>query len=206
MQWLRDELQILSRSSDAGGIAASVPDTGGVYLVPAFAGLGAPPLGYVRAGNARGNDAGNRASSDHPGSGGGYCLSVLRRGRGHAAADSGLTVSVLRVDGGAASDDFLMQFQADMLGCRIERTGCMETTALGAAALAALALGWHTLGSFGAHPAETRFMPSMLTPRREHLLAGWRKAGCVRLRLGATLLAGRRLPAVGKGAKGPLSF
>jgi glycerol kinase len=91
-------------------------------------------------------------------------------------ADYGHPITLLRVDGGASSDDFLMQFQADVLGCRIERPVCMETTALGAAALAALALGWQTRESVGSRPAEKRFAPSMPDSQRQRLLAGWRKA------------------------------
>ena len=175
MQWLRDELQILSRSSDAGSVAASVPDTGGVYLVPAFAGLGAPHWDMYARGALVGMTRGTgrrqivRAAEEAIAY---QCCDVVAAMR----ADSGQAVSLLRVDGGASSDDFLMQFQSDVLGCLIERPACMETTASGAAALAALALGWHTLESLGTRPAEARFTPSMPSTQRQRLLAGWRKA------------------------------
>jgi glycerol kinase len=175
MQWLRDELQILPRSSDAGAIAASVADTGGVYLVPAFAGLGAPHWDMFARGSLLGMTRGTgrahiiRAAEEAIAY---QCCDVVAA----MQADYGHPLKALRVDGGACSDDFLMQFQADMLGCRIDRPARMETTALGAAALAALALGWHTPASLAARPAETCFAPAMEDARRQKLLAGWRKA------------------------------
>lgn len=175
MQWLRDGLQLLARSSDAGPIAASVPDTGGVYLVPAFAGLGAPHWDMYARGALVGMTRGTgraqiiRAAEEAIAYQSRDVVEAMR-------ADVGLDVTTLRVDGGASADDFLMQFQADMLGCRVERPACMETTALGAAALAALALGWHTLESLAARPAAKRFEPDMPAIQRASLLAGWRKA------------------------------
>lgn len=175
MQWLRDELQILTKASDAGTIAASVADTGGVYLVPAFTGLGAPRWDMYARGTLIGMTRGTgrpqiiRAAEEAIAY---QCCDVVEAMR----ADSGLQVSHLRVDGGAAGDDFLMQFQADVLGCDIERPPCMETTALGAAALASLELGWQTLESLGARATERRFTPAMPLAQRRRLLAGWRKA------------------------------
>ena len=175
MQWLRDELQILARSSDAGPIAASAPDTGGVYLVPAFAGLGAPHWDMYARGALLGMTRGTgraqivRAAEEAIAYQSCDVMTAMQ-------ADSGHPISLLRVDGGASADDFLMQFQSDMLGCRIERPACMESTALGAASLAALALGWHTPESLAARPAEKSFTPSMCVERRQRLLAGWRKA------------------------------
>ena len=175
LQWLRDELKILTHPADSEPIARSIRDTGGVYFVPAFAGLGAPHWDMY----ARG------------------ALVGLTRGTGRAqivraaleaiayqsadvaaamAADGGRPLAVLRVDGGAAANDFLMQFQADLLDCRIERPACMETTARGAAALAALALGWHMPASLTARPAEITFAPALPSEDRQRLLAGWRKA------------------------------
>ncbi len=175
MQWLRDEVQILSRSSDAGLIAASVPDTGGVYLVPAFAGLGAPHWDmYARGalvGMTRGTGRAQIVRAAEEAIAYQTCDVVAAM-----QADYGHPVTALRADGGASSDDFLMRFQADMLGCRIERPACMETTALGVAALAALALGWHTRESLAARPAAKVFAPSMREEQRLQLLAGWRKA------------------------------
>ena len=91
-------------------------------------------------------------------------------------ADYPHPITVLRADGGAAANDFLMQFQADVLDCPVERPANMESTALGAAALAALALGWHTLDSLASRPPARVFSPAMDSDRRRHLLAGWRKA------------------------------
>ncbi len=175
MQWLRDELQILDRSSDAGPIAASIPDTGGVYLVPAFAGLGAPHWDMYARGALVGMTRGTgrrqiiRAAEEAIAYQCGDLVEAMR-------ADAGRAITAVRVDGGAAGDDFLMQFQADLLGCRIDRPACRETTARGAAALAALALGWQTEASLAARPAERSFEPSMEPARRSRLLAGWRQA------------------------------
>jgi glycerol kinase len=175
MQWLRDELQLLARSSDAGPIAASVPDTGGVYLVPAFTGLGAPRWDMFARGTLIGMTRGTgrrqiiRAAEEAIAY---QCCDVVSA----MEADSGRPISLLRVDGGASADDFLMQFQSDVLGCRIQRPACMETTSLGAAALAALALGWQTLESLAARPAAACYEPAMEEARRQRLLAGWRKA------------------------------
>jgi len=175
MQWLRDGLQMIARSCEAGAIAAAVPDTGGVYLVPAFAGLGAPHWDMYARGTLVGMTRGTgrshivRAAEEAIAY---QCCDVVAA----MQADAGTPVSVLRVDGGAAADNFLMQFQADVSGCRIERPACGETTAAGAAALAALALGWHTMESLAARPAETCFEPAMSADRRARLLAGWSKA------------------------------
>jgi glycerol kinase len=175
MQWLRDELQMLPRSSDAGLIAASVPDTGGVYLVPAFTGLGAPHWDMFARGALVGMTRGTgrahiiRAAEEAIAY---QCCDVVAA----MQADCGQRLRVLRVDGGASADDFLMQFQADLLGCRIDRPACMETTAQGAAALAALALGWQTQGSLSVRPAGRVFEPLMGDASRQKLLAGWRKA------------------------------
>ena len=173
MQWLRDELQILSRSSDAGAIAASIPDTGGVYLVPAFAGLGAPHWDMYARGALVGMTRGTgrrqiiRAAEEAIAY---QCCDVVSAMR----ADARHPLTVLRVDGGAAGDDFLMQFQADALACPIERPACMESTALGAAALAAQALGW--VSHLSTRPTAKRFSPGMPEEQRRRLLAGWHKA------------------------------
>ena len=175
MQWLRDELQILPRSSAAGPIAASVPDTGGVVLVPAFAGLGAPHWDMYARGALLGLTRGTRrahiirAAEEAIAY---QCCDVVNA----MQADSGRPIARLRVDGGAAADDFLMQFQADLLDCPIERPAGMESTALGAAALAALALGWQTPARLAARPPEKTFAPAMPAENRARLLAGWRKA------------------------------
>ena len=175
MQWLRDELKIIERSSDAGPIAASIPDAGGVVFVPAFAGLGAPHWDMYARGTLLGLTRGTgraqivRAAEEAIAYQCGDVAAAMQ-------ADSGHPLSRLRVDGGASSDDFLMQFQADVLDCRIERPACMESTALGAAALAALALGWQTQSTLAARPAENSFIPAMSAEKRRSRLAVWRKA------------------------------
>lgn len=175
MQWLRDELQILAQTPDSESIAASIPDTGGVYFVPAFAGLGAPHWDMYARGALLGLTRGTgRAQVIRA------ALESIAYQCGDVAdamqADRGRPLTVLRADGGAASNDFLMQFQADVLNCRIERPACMETTALGAAALAALALGWQTPQNLAARPAARTFTPAMSPAVRSRLLAGWHKA------------------------------
>jgi glycerol kinase len=175
MQWLRDELNILAHSSDAGPIAASIPDTGGVVLVPAFAGLGAPYWDMYARGTLLGMTRGTgraqiiRAAEESIAY---QCFDVVEAMR----TDSGRPIARLRVDGGASSDDFLMQFQADLLACPIDRPACMETTALGAAALAALALGWQSPETLAARPTEKSFTPAMPEENRNVRLAAWRKA------------------------------
>ncbi len=175
LQWLRDELQILSHSADSEPIAASIPDTGGVVLVPAFAGLGAPHWDMYARGTLVGLTRGTgraqiiRAALESIAY---QCCDVVAA----MQADDGRPLALLRADGGASANNFLMQFQADLLGCRIERPACMETTALGAAALAALALGWQTPARLAAAPPEKTFLPAMSAEKRQTLLAVWRKA------------------------------
>lgn len=175
IQWLRDELQILARAADAGRIAAAIPDTGGVVLVPAFAGLGAPHWDMYARGTIVGLTRGTGRAQ------------IIRAAEEAIAyqncdvvaamqADSGQPIAQLHVDGGAATDDFLMQFQADMLDIPIVRPAGMETTARGAAALAALALGWQTQESLARHPAGTVFVPTMSAEARQRHLAAWHKA------------------------------
>jgi len=175
LQWLRDELQILAGAPDSDAIAASIPDTGGVVLVPAFAGLGAPHWdGYARGallGMTRGTGRPQiiRAALEAIAY---QCADVVQA----MEADSGRPLEILRADGGASANRFLMQFQADILGGPVERPACMETTAQGAAALAALALGWHTEATLAQRPPETVFTPGMPPETRARLLARWRKA------------------------------
>jgi glycerol kinase len=175
MQWLRDEVQILEQASDAGPIAASIPDTGGVVLVPAFAGLGAPHWDMYARGALVGLTRGTgraqiiRAAEE----------SIAYQTHDVVTAmqtDSGDPITLLRADGGASADDFLMQFQADMIHTRMERPACMETTAQGVAALAALELGWQTMKSLAARPTGQVFTPKMPAEKRNALLARWNKA------------------------------
>ena len=175
MQWLRDELQILARAGDAGPVAASIPDTGGVYLVPAFTGLGAPHWDMYARGTLVGMTRGTgrrqiiRAAEEAIAF---QCHDLVAA----MQADAARPPAALRVDGGAAGDDFLMQFQTDLLDVAIDRPACRETTAIGAAALAALALGWQTPEQLAARPTERRFEPARDAAWRQRQLAGWHKA------------------------------
>ena len=175
LQWLRDELKILERTADSDRIAASIPDTGGVYLVPAFAGLGAPHWDMYARGTLVGLTRGTgraqiiRAALEAIAY---QCADVVAA----MQADHPQPLDLLRADGGASANDFLLQFQADILGCRIERPACMESTAQGAAALAALALGWQTPASLARRAAERTFTPAMAAEQRQQRLAGWREA------------------------------
>lgn len=177
VQWLRDELRLIDRAADSEEISKQVPDTNGVYVVPAFVGLGAPHWNP----HARG------------------AIFGLTRGAGKAhlvratlesiayqtydlikaiEKDSGLSVSVLKVDGGAAANDFLMQFQADILHAEVKRPSTIETTSLGAAYLAGLAVGyWKDEEDILQNLAIGKaFSPEMMRQKRVMLLSGWKRA------------------------------
>ncbi|HLI08986.1 MAG TPA: glycerol kinase GlpK [Ktedonobacteraceae bacterium] len=177
VQWLRDELGIIKNSSDVETLAASVPNSGGVYFVPAFVGLGAPYWDpYARGtivGLTRGSNAGNIARATLE------SMAYQTRDVLEAmTADSGVNLTTLRVDGGAVVDNLLMQFQADVLGVPVQRPKVAETTALGAAYLAGLAVGfWQSEQEVAAQWAIDRtFEPSMSADEREKLYAGWKRA------------------------------
>jgi glycerol kinase len=177
VQWLRDQLGVLRTAAESEAIAASVPDTGGVYFVPAFVGLGAP---HWDAG-ARGTITGITRSTDraHLVRAALESIAYQTRDLVHAMeSDAGAPIRELRVDGGAAVNDFLMQFQADILNRTIVRPVDVETTALGAAYLAGLATGfWKDEAAVeNFWRAERCFEPKMPDARRESLLAGWREA------------------------------
>ncbi|HYP08972.1 MAG TPA: glycerol kinase GlpK [Bryobacteraceae bacterium] len=177
VQWLRDKLGLLESSAESEVLARSVPDTGGVYIVPAFVGLGAPHWNADARGLITGLTLGStrahlvRATLE--------AIAFQTRELVDAMqADSGASLKELRVDGGAAQNDFLMQFQADMLGCRIVRPVDTETTALGAAYLAGLATGvWKDTAEVEQFwRADKVFEPEMDATHREELYAGWKKA------------------------------
>ena len=177
IQWLRDEMRFITESKDAEYYAQKVEDTGGVYLVPAFTGLGAPHWDMYARGCIIGITRGTKR--EH----------IIRAAQESIAyqsydlvkameKDTGIPLDSLKVDGGASRDRFLMQFQADILGCRVDRPMIRETTALGAAYLAGLAVGvwkdreelcrlWH---------CDTTFYPQMEEERHQRLLHGWHKA------------------------------
>ena len=177
IQWLRDELGIIRTAAETEALARSVPDTGGVYIVPAFTGLGAPwwkpdargaILGLTR-GTSRAHIA--RAALEALA----YQISDLADAM---AADAGGALEVLNVDGGASANDFLMQFQADLLGRELRRPANTETTSLGAAYLAGLASGfWSGTDELrGLRETDDVFRRTMDPSRVDVLLAGWHDA------------------------------
>ncbi len=177
VQWVRDGLGIISSSADVEPLAASVADNGGVYFVPAFAGLGSPHWDPYARGAILGLTRGSAAA--HIARAALESIAYQTADVLHAMeADSGIELAELRVDGGAARNDVLMQFQADLLGVPVVRPKVTETTALGAAYLAGLAVGfWKDGEEIGTQwQAERRFEPGMNRDRVETLLAGWRKA------------------------------
>ncbi len=177
VQWLRDGLQIIRGSDEMGPLAASVADTGDVYLVPAFAGLGTPDWdGHARGtlvGMTRGTTRAHIARA---------ALEAIALQTadvfGAMASDSGIQLQELRVDGGASRNDLLMQMQADFLGVPVVRPKMTETTALGAACLAGLATGfWQSPQEISARWAiDRRFEPLLAEGARQHRLARWRQA------------------------------
>ena len=177
IQWLRDQLGILANASESEALARSVEDSGGVYLIPAFAGLGAPYwdpdaraalLGVTR-GTGRAHIA--RAALEAIAY---QCVEIVELLR----SETGLAIDELLVDGGAAANDLLMQMQADFAGLRVQRPANLETTARGAAALAGLGAGvWSDPGSAGAfREGFTSFEPTLSAADRESALVGWRAA------------------------------
>jgi glycerol kinase len=177
VQWLRDGLNLIDSADGVEALASSVPDNGGVYLVPAFTGLGAPHWDmYARGtvvGITRGTTAGHiaRAALEATAFQTRDVIEAMER-------DSGLEVAALRVDGGGSANRLLMQLQADVLSMPIERSGVAETTALGAAYLAGLATGfWNDLDALaGMHQTDLRLEPGMGARRREDLHARWKQA------------------------------
>jgi glycerol kinase len=177
VQWLRDELKIIEKSSDTEAMALSVPDTNGVYFVPAFVGLGAPYWDpYARGiitGLTRGVNRNHlvRATLEAIAYQTWDVLEAMQE-------DSGIRLAALKVDGGALENRFLMQFQADIIGTQVERSANKESTAVGAAYLAGLAVGfWSDLGDVVKNRSiDGVFEPSMDETRRMELLQGWHKA------------------------------
>ena len=177
VQWLRDGLGIIATSADVEQLATSVPDTGGVYVVPAFTGLGAP---YWDA-RARGTIVGitRGTTSAHIARAAISSMAYQTRDVLEAmTADAGMQLKAIRVDGGASINDLLMQFQADQAGVPVQRPIVRETTALGAAYLAGLAVGfWSGLDELSHHwTLDHEFTPEMPPEQRERLYRGWQKA------------------------------
>ena len=177
VQWLRDEMHFITESRDAEYFASKIKDNGGVYFVPAFTGLGAPHWDMYARGAILGITRGTKR--EH----------IIRAAVESTAyqtkelldaveADTGIRVDELKVDGGASRDSFLMQFQADIMNIRLRRPMIRETTALGAAYLAGLAVGfWKDLAEISSHwTLDKLYEPHMEEEERSALLAGWQKA------------------------------
>ena len=181
IQWLRDGLGIIATAAETEALARGAPDTGGVTFVPAFAGLGPPHWEAEARGTIVGLTRGTTRA---------HLVRAALEAMAHSSADliggvtadAGRALDLLRVDGGAAANDWLMQFQADVLGVTVERPDVVETTALGAAGLAGLALGvWHSVGEFQQGRRYTRFTSRWNDTERARQRAAWTRA------LGATL-------------------
>jgi glycerol kinase len=177
IQWLRDEMKLIEQSADSEAAALAVDDNGGVYFVPAFVGLGAPHWDSEARGTIVGLTRGTNRN---------HLIRAALESMAYQTYDilktmeteTGLTVPKLFVDGGASSNNFLMQFQADIIDRPVVRPANIESTALGAAFLAGLATGyWHNLPELIAVKHNDRtFLPAMNSNRRTALLAGWQKA------------------------------
>ena len=177
VQWLRDGLNVIEKASDSQALALSVPDTCGGYVVPAFTGLGAPYWSQHARGAVMGLTRG-------------FSRAHLVRATLESLAyqtydickameqDSNIRITELKVDGGACANDFLMQFQSDILDCDVVRPCCIETTALGAAYLAGLAVGyWDSTEDIRANWAvDEVFRNTMDEEKRKAAVSGWHKA------------------------------
>lgn len=177
VQWLRDELKLIPDAAASEAEARSVADTGGVYVVPAFTGLGAPYWNQYARGTITGITRGFtraqlvRATLESIA----YQTCDICRAM---ESDAGVELTRLRVDGGASANDLLMQFQSDLLGAEVLRPACIETTALGAAYLAGLAVGyWKDTADIRQNRQTGRvFLPEMRDATRAKLLKGWNRA------------------------------
>jgi len=177
VQWLRDGLKIIRSSSEIESLADEVESSDGVYVVPAFAGLGAPYWNQHARGTIVGITRGT--SSSHIAraaleSIAYQTMDVLKA----MEADSGISIKELRVDGGATTNNLLMQFQSNLLNCKVVRPVVTETTALGAAYLAGLAVGyWENMEAIQQQwQMERIFSPRMNEEKRNELSYGWKKA------------------------------
>jgi glycerol kinase len=177
IQWLRDELKMISSAAESESLAASVKDTGGVYLVPAFTGLGAPWWDMYSRGTIVGLTRGSgrahivRAALEAIAYQSADLLTAM-------AADCDFSPERMQVDGGASANSFLMQFQADIMNIPVVRPVVMETTALGAALLAGLAVGIYgsVVDTSKAFKQDLQFDPKMGKLQRDESLKGWHKA------------------------------
>ena len=176
VQWLRDEMKLVSSAAETEAIAASIPDNGNVYFVPAFTGLGAPHWDMYSRGAVMGLTRGTgrahivRAALESIAYQSSDVITAM-------SSDSGMKSTVLRVDGGASANNFLMQFQSDILGVHVLRPRIIETTALGAAMLAGRAAGiWNDRELSSLSQPDREFTPNMDEAARKDLLRQWQRA------------------------------
>jgi glycerol kinase len=177
IQWLRDELRLIRTASESEKYALQVPDSNGMYVVPAFTGLGAPYWDQYARGSIVGLTRGCnrehliRATLESIAYQTNDVLKAME-------ADADIKLKALKVDGGACANNFLMQFQADILDTKVYKPQCIETTALGAAYLAGLAVGfWKDLNEIAMNwEIAEIFEPDMSHEHREYLIRGWKKA------------------------------
>ena len=177
IQWLRDEMRLISTAAESESVAMSVPNNAGVYLVPAFVGLGAPYWDMYARGTLVGLTRGTRRE---------HVVRAALEAIAYQTADvleamsedADIKLNSLKVDGGAVVNNFLMQFQADILDVEVERPVVQETTGMGAAFLAGLAVGyWKNMEEIESIRAvDKRFVPSMNAAEKKELLDGWKKA------------------------------
>ena len=177
VQWLRDGLEFFRSSPDVEALAITVSDTGGVYLVPAFAGLGAPHWDQYARGTIVGLTRGTTKAHIARAALEAIALQVMDV-LNAMEADAGIKLKELRVDGGASANDLLMQLQADLLNVPVVRPKVLETTALGAAYLAGLAVGyWKSQADIARQwQADKHFTPAMKKPERKRIATGWERA------------------------------
>ena len=176
VKWLRDEMGLIASAAESEALASSIADNGNVYFVPAFTGLGAPHWDMYSRGTIVGLTRGTgrahivRAALEAIAYQSADVLEAMSR-------DSSTRLNVLHVDGGASANNFLMQFQADILGTRVQRPAVIESTALGAAMLAGRAVGlWSDEQLRGLGESEREFAPNMDEATRRHLLRQWHRA------------------------------
>ena len=177
VQWLRDEMHLIDSAADSDYMARKVPDTGGCYVVPAFTGLGAPYWDQYARGAIVGLTRGVnkyhiiRATLESIAYSADEVIKAME-------SDSGIPLSTLKVDGGASANDFLMQVQADIAGAPVIRPACVETTAMGAAYLAGLAVGyWKNKADVCRNwKSDATFMPNISDSERRERINGWKKA------------------------------
>jgi glycerol kinase len=177
VQWLRDGLRIIQTAADSEALAAAVPDSGGVYLVPAFVGLGAPYWDQYARGTIVGVTRGTTREHIVRATLEAICFQT-RDVLESMHADAGIELATLRVDGGAVRNNLLMQIQANILGVPVERPVVTETTALGAAYLAGLATGyWEGTAELAAQSRiDRRFEPALTAYQRDAMYRGWQRA------------------------------